>query len=152
MPRKTKAERERIKITCLWCENEAHLHLICAACLAPMSEAERRQYIRVLPIAPPTRKCVCEASFAHDAPLNKKWCEGCRLIVRRLEKKARRRKISIGVGNTKAKVKRQIYYYRMILEGRCGQCSKMREANRIDKRTCASCSCRKGIARQEVTQ
>jgi hypothetical protein len=148
MPRLSKTERERIKVTCLWCENAARLHLICTACLAPMSEAEQRQYIRVLPIETPARQCVCGVEFTHDAPENKKWCDSCRLIVRKLDKRARRRKISIGTGNTKSNVKRQIYYYRTILDGRCGMCSRQREPGRIGKRTCGRCISRQTQIRQ----
>ena len=76
MPRKTKAERERIKVTCLWCENEARTHLICAACMAPMTDDERKQYIRVLPISTP--KTTSERARAcRDRRLSAGLCIHC---------------------------------------------------------------------------
>ena len=78
MPRKTKAERERIKVTCLWCENEARTHLICVSCMAPMTDNERKQYVRVLPIDCYTkRKCACGAEIPDTSPAHTLRCSAC---------------------------------------------------------------------------
>ncbi len=80
MPRKTKAERERIKVTCLWCENIAATHLVCSSCQGPLSEADKAKYLRkmTLDMERAQRKCQCGALIPYEARQGTKYCAYCK--------------------------------------------------------------------------
>jgi hypothetical protein len=90
--RLTKAERERLKITCLWCDNEARSHMICRACMAPMNEEEQKRYVRVLPVEYyGGRVCACGKQIPEDAPPHTVSCsELCRAQHRKTQRNRRR--------------------------------------------------------------
>ena len=80
MPRKTKAERERIKVTCLWCENIARTHFICGTCIKSVGAANAEQYKRDAELIEWRigRRCGCGAAIPYEATLNTKNCTYCR--------------------------------------------------------------------------
>lgn len=84
MNRTTKAERERIKVTCLWCENIARTHFICTECMTPMSDADRAKHTR--PVALEdwrlNRACACGAPIPYEAPKHTKHCAHCAVTAK----------------------------------------------------------------------
>lgn len=88
MPRMTKAERERIKVTCLWCENIATTHLVCLPCQGPLSDADKARYLRAmaLDMERAQRKCKCGALIPYEARQGTKWCTYCGSTAQRLQR------------------------------------------------------------------
>lgn len=88
MPRKTKAERERIKVTCLWCENIAPTHLVCSPCQGPLSAADKAKFLRkmTLDMERAQRKCQCGAVIPYEARQGTKWCAYCGSTAQRLQR------------------------------------------------------------------
>lgn len=83
----TKAERERIKVTCLWCENIATTHLVCLPCRGPLSDADKARYLRamVLDMERAQRKCQCGALIPYEARQGTIRCAHCRATHRTRE-------------------------------------------------------------------
>ncbi len=126
MPRKTKAERERIKVTCLWCENVARTHLICSTCIKGVGRTNAARYLRLEALDERRigRNCQCGAPLSYETALNAKWCEACRTTNDN-------RRYAAKVGRPLRKWTRR--------QGRDDLCSQCGNKRRPGKRRCADC-------------